>query len=152
MATPNRYSGRVSPEGSAAHEAIAATMSRTQAASSALVRNEPVTRISQCLDRRRGPELSAQPADADVDDVGARAEVVAPDGGEEPLAAQDLVWVECEVVQQPELAVGEVGLGFADARASSGHVELQGPGAHDVRRARPDWAEMDADPGEQLVE
>src|SRR5688572_32325898 len=111
MATPNRYSGRVSPEGSAAHEAIAATMSRTQAASSALVCNEPVTRMSQRLDRRLGSQLSAQPADADVDDVGARAEVVAPDGGE-PLTAQDLAWVECEVVQQPELAIGEVGLGF----------------------------------------
>src|ERR671918_2376514 len=146
MATPNRYSGRVSPDGSAAHEAIAAAMSRTQAASSALVRSKPVTRISQRLDRRRGAQLSAQPADADIDDVGARAEVVAPDGGEKPLPAQDLVWVQCEVVQQPELAIGEVGLGLADACASAGDVELEPPGAQDVRRPRLDRAEMDADP------
>src|SRR5687768_5454322 len=114
MATPNRYSGRVSPDGSAAHEAIAATMRRTQAASSALVCSEPIAGMSQRLDRRRRPELSAKPADADVDDVRARAEVIAPDGGEEPFTAQDLARVQCEVVQQPELPVGDVGLGFAD--------------------------------------
>jgi hypothetical protein len=54
----------------------------------------------------------------------------------------------CGGVQQPELALSEVGLGIADARASSRQVALELPGAQDVRRARSRRAEMDANPGE----
>src|SRR2546430_3224032 len=53
-------------------------------------------------------ELLAQPADADVDDVGAGVEVVAPNLGEQALAAQHLARVGGEMVEKLELAIGEL--------------------------------------------
>src|SRR5438270_12420591 len=69
------------------------------------------------------PELLAQSADADVDDVRARVEVVAPDLGEQALAAHDLARVEDQVVEEPELAVGEVGDALAQERLPPRQVE-----------------------------
>src|SRR5207244_10401546 len=85
-----------------------ATAKMPHATSSRLGLGKAVPRMADGLDRRFRPELLAQAADADLDDVGARIEVVAPDLGEEALAAHDLARVEREVVEEPELAVGEV--------------------------------------------
>src|SRR5436309_216739 len=64
-----------------------------------------VPRMADGLDRRFRPELLPQAADADLDDVRARVEVVAPDLGEQALAADDLARVEREVMEEAELAV-----------------------------------------------
>src|SRR4051794_9106471 len=67
---------------------------------------EPISHIAYRLDRIRA-ELLAQPADAHLDDVRTRVEVVAPDGFEELFAADDLVRMADEMVEEPELAVSE---------------------------------------------
>src|SRR5919198_6460998 len=79
------------------------------ASSSRLGLGKAVPRVADGLDRRLRAELLAQTADADLDDVRTRVEVVAPDLGEQALAAHDLAWVEREMVEEPELAVREVG-------------------------------------------
>src|SRR5919197_5429610 len=96
------------------HSAIAtrfATANAPHASSSpvSLSLGKAVPRVADGLDRRGRPELLAQAPHTDFDDVRARVEVVAPDLGEETLAAHDLARVEREVVQEPELAVGQVG-------------------------------------------
>jgi hypothetical protein len=60
-------------------------------------RRNAIPRMPNGLNRL-GAELLPQPADADVDDVGPRVEVVAPDRREQALAAHDLAGVEDEVV------------------------------------------------------
>ncbi len=65
--------------------------------------------MPNCLDWGLGAELLAQAPDAEVDHVRARIEVVAPDLGEQTLAAQHFAGMENELVQEPELTVGEVG-------------------------------------------
>ena len=57
-----------------------------------------------------GAELAAQVADVDVDHVGARVEVVAPDVVEQLLAAEHLAGVQHEDLGQRELARGQVDL------------------------------------------
>src|SRR5437763_480970 len=61
-----------------------------QASSTALRFGQAVTGMADGFDRRPGAELLAQAPDADVDDVGVGVEVVAPDLGEQPLAADHL--------------------------------------------------------------
>src|SRR6266536_1625253 len=56
---------------------------------------------------RLHPELRAQAADVDVDDVGAGVEVVSPDGREQPLLGDGLPLVLHQLAQEQELAVGE---------------------------------------------
>src|SRR5205085_7936531 len=58
-------------------------------ASVGLRSSNPIPRVPDGLDRLSA-ELLPQPADADVDDVRARVEVVAPDLGEQALPAQGL--------------------------------------------------------------
>src|ERR671937_1818232 len=114
------------------HSAIAtrfATANAPHASSSpvTLSLGKAVPRVADGLDRRVRPELLAEAADAHLDDVRARVEVVAPDLGEEPLAAHDLARVEREVVEEPELAVGEVGRAVLQRRAAPREVECQPP-------------------------
>src|ERR671936_2391251 len=59
-----------------------------------------VPRVADGLDRRLRAELLAEAADADLDDVRAGIEVVAPHLGEQALAADDLARVLQEVVQE----------------------------------------------------
>src|SRR5207237_10144361 len=56
-----------------------ASANASQASSTALRRSKPVTRMTDGFDRRIRAELLSQPADADVDDVRMRSEVIAPD-------------------------------------------------------------------------
>ena len=63
------------------------------------LRSQAIARMANRFDRRFGPEFLAQPADADVDDIRVWIEVITPDLGEQPLAADDLAgafdaWVE----------------------------------------------------------
>src|SRR5919204_6104250 len=91
------------------HTSIAprfATAKMPHAISSLLGLGKPIPRMPDRLDWCVGPELLPQPADADLDDVRARVEVVAPDLGEQPLAAHDLARMAREMVQQAELPVG----------------------------------------------
>src|ERR1700752_1337334 len=89
-------------------------------------RSQAVAGIPHSLDRRVGSELLPQPAHADVDDVRARGEVVAPDLGEQPLPAHDLADVHEQVVEESKLAVREIRGPVADAGLPPRHVE------HDV--------------------
>jgi hypothetical protein len=67
------------------------------------------------LDRGVIPELLAQAAHRDFDDVGTWIEVVAPHLREQPLATDHFTGVQGELSQQPELAVREVSDVFADS-------------------------------------
>src|SRR5262249_8166176 len=60
-----------------------------------------------------GLELAAQVGDEDVDGVGLFEGVVAPDVLEQPLARDDQLLVAGEVLEQLELAVGELDLALA---------------------------------------
>src|SRR5919197_1716532 len=102
-----------------------ATANAPHPSSSALGLRKAVPRVADGLDRRLRPELLAQPPDADLDDVRARIEVVAPHLGEQALAADDLARVEREVVEETELAVGEVGGPVLQMRTPPRQVEGQ---------------------------
>jgi hypothetical protein len=80
------------------------------------------------FDRRSGPELLAQPADADVDDVRVRIEVITPDLGEQPLAADDLAGALEQAVQKLELTVGEIDQPVAELRLAAREVERETAG------------------------
>src|SRR2546423_14383615 len=101
-----------------------AAANATHAISSDLRRSNPVPRVANGLDRV-GAELLPQAADADVDDVRARVEVVAPDLREQALAADDLAGVQDQVMEEPELAVGEVGDPVAEDRLAAREVDSQ---------------------------
>src|SRR2546430_2208303 len=68
-------------------------------------------------------ELLAQTADADVDDVRARIEVVAPHVREQPLAADDLARVHDEQVQEAVVPVGEIADELAEPGDAGGAVD-----------------------------
>src|SRR5947208_1087043 len=109
------------------HSSIAsrfATANAPHARSTRSGRGNTISDVTNGLDRGRA-ELLPQPADADVDDVGARIEVVAPDSLEQLLPADDLVRVTGEMVQEPELAVGQRDCVVANARTPSRHIELE---------------------------
>src|SRR5581483_12254113 len=73
--------------------------------------------VANGLDGGRRAELRAQAPHAHVDHVRTGIEAVAPHLGEQPLAAHDLAGVRGEVVQQPELAIGEIDAALAHLRA-----------------------------------
>ena len=78
---------------------------------------------------------------------------VAPHLGEQPLAAHDLAGVRDEVVEQPELAVGEIGRAVGDPRLAAGQIELDQTGAKRRRRRGDAVApQVHADARDQLVE
>jgi hypothetical protein len=101
------------------------------------------------LDRRLLAELLAQSADAHLDDVRAGIEVVAPHLGQQSLPADDRPGVLDEMVQEPELAIGEVCDERAQPCLSPCEVEGQRACAHDVlvalRRMPP---HLDPHPGD----
>ena len=105
------------------------------------------------LDGRVRAELLPQPAHADVDDVRPRIEVVAPHLGQQALAADHLARVQKQVMEEPELAVGEIGDELAEPCLPAREVEDDGTGAQRVLvPERRGAAQLDANPGEQLVE
>src|SRR4026207_44160 len=76
-----------------------ASANANQASSTDLRRRESISGMTNGLDRRRGPERPPQTADADVDHIGARVEVVAPDLREQALAAHHLTGALEQVVE-----------------------------------------------------
>src|SRR5436190_4509901 len=123
----------------------------THAISRLLSRRNAIPRMPNGLDGV-GAQLLPQAPDADVDDIRARIEVVAPDRREQPFAADDLARMHEEVVQKPELAVGEIRQPLAEVRLTAGEVEPEPAGLDDVAVSRRVAAELDADPSDQLVE
>src|SRR5438046_1518847 len=101
-----------------------ATANAPHARSTRLGRGNAISDVTDGTDRRRA-ELLPQPADADVDDLGARGEVVAPDRLEHLLSTDDLIRVTGEMVQDPELMVGQRDGLVAHARPATRHVELE---------------------------
>src|SRR3954454_13713387 len=98
-----------------------------------------------------GFELSAEVRDEDLDRVGDREVVVAPDLVEQPLARDDQPLVAHQVLEQLELALGEVDRALA-ARDLVG-VGIQGQVGHSQRRhpARRTAAQEGAHAREQLL-
>src|SRR2546423_4894457 len=109
-----------------------ATANRPHPISSRLSLNKPVPRVADGLNRRFRAELLAQAADADLDDVRARVELVAPDLGQQALAAHDLPRVAREVVEEPELAVRQIGRPVLERRAPPRQVEGEPADTHHV--------------------
>src|SRR5947208_16406346 len=94
-----------------AQRTIAARFARAktaQATSTRLRSNHSVTGMSDRLDGRARAELLPETPHADVDDVRARIEVVAPDLGEQPLAADHLAAVLDELGAETELTVPQL--------------------------------------------
>src|SRR4029453_679853 len=65
---------------------------------------------------RGGTELGPEPAHIDIDHVGARVEVIAPDRRQKPLLGHDLVWTLHELAEQQELPLGQGDRAGAAAR------------------------------------
>src|SRR5438477_11710073 len=103
------------------------TAKRPQATSSAWsLRGNPVANVPRRLDRRVRAKLAPHTADADLDHVRARVEVIAPHLGEQALAADDFAGALAQVEQQAELAVCEVdGSVAGDPRLVARQVEQQ---------------------------
>src|SRR3954467_9711383 len=125
----------------------------TQPRSWSLGRIEAVGGVPDSADRNAFAELLAQAADADVHDVGARVEVVTPDLREQPFAAQHPTRIRGEVVEQLELAVGELDDAVGGASLAPGWVEdelpdLEGVGL--IATSAP--ADVDSDACQELVE
>src|SRR5438105_2879642 len=135
------------------HLIIAPTFARANAPharSIALSRRDAVTNIAHGLDGGDAHLLAKAP-DADVHDVRMRVEVIAPDLREQLLAADDLPGMADEVVQQAELAVGEICRRVTEPHATAREVELQAAGAHEqlVRLRSTRRAELHAHPRDQ---
>ena len=84
--------------------------------------------------RRGRAKLLAQASHAHVDDVRTRVEVIAPDVGEQPLPAQHLSRVHGEVMQEAELALGQIDGAFTEPRLAARNVELQSPDAQHKKK------------------
>src|SRR5919204_4376835 len=120
-----KWNGTVSQDCQMTMPTRFAAANTPHASSSRLGLGKAVPRVADGLDRRRRAELLAQAAHADLDDVRARVEVVAPDLGEQALAAHDLAGVEREVVDEPELAVRQIGRPVLQRRAPPRQVQRQ---------------------------
>src|SRR5438105_2990702 len=147
-----KWNGIVSQLGQSSIAPRFARANRPHAASRSLGR-KAIPHVTDGLDRSR-PELLPQPADADVDDVRARVEVIPPDIGEQLLAADSLAAMADEMVEEPELTVGEVGRRPAGANAASREIELEWTDPQDpfLVLAGTRGAQMHAHTGKQLVE
>ena len=99
-----------------------------------------------------GLELAPQVRDEDVDRVGRRDRVVAPDVLEQALAGDDQPLVAHQVLEQLELAVGELDLALAALHLARVRVELsRSPTTSEAAAARRPAPQQRADPREQLL-
>ena len=118
------WNGIVSHDGHAIIAARQTTARTPQAVSTRLGRGNAIAGIPHRLDRLGAAELLAQSPHADVDDVRARIEAVAPHLRQEAFAAHDLAGMRDEVIEQPELAIREVDDAILDLRLPTREVEL----------------------------
>src|SRR5207249_890167 len=93
-----------------------ATANRPQPTSGELRRSKSITGMANCLDWCVGAEFLAQSADADVDDVRPRVEVIPPDLRQQAFTADDLARMLSEVMEDAKLAIGQLRRQGADAR------------------------------------
>src|SRR5947208_7353971 len=148
-----KWKGIVSQLGQSAIATRFAAAKANHAASTALRRSKSITAMPNRFDGGIRAELLPQPPDADLDHVRARVEVVAPDVREQPLSADDLAFVEHQVVEEPELAVGERGDHVAELCLTARDVEREQPRVDDAAvLARPPAPELGPNAREQLVE
>ena len=92
------------------------------------VGGELVAAAADGVDERRlalGVDLAAQPADVDVDDVGARVEAVVPDAFEQHGAGDDPALAAHQVFEHLELARQELDAALAAAGGAGDEVELE---------------------------
>src|SRR2546421_1801963 len=80
----------------------------TQATSGHLRRRKAIARMANGFDRRVVAELLAQPPNTDVDYVRLWIEVVAPDLGEQALAADHFALMLKKVMKDAELAIRQL--------------------------------------------
>src|SRR5690242_13986317 len=104
-----KWNGIVSQFGQSSIATRFAPANANHAISIALCCSEPITAMPHRFDRRLRAELLSQPPDADLDDVGARIEVIAPHVREQSFPAHHLALVQDQVMQEPELAIRERG-------------------------------------------
>src|SRR5256714_9965836 len=122
-----KWKGTVSQ---APHRTIAAMFAPAKAShprSTSLGRIEAVPGMPDRADRDVCAQLLPQAANADVDDVGAGVEVVAPDLVKQALAAQDLARIGGGLVKQLELADVGVDDAVAGGRLPAERIEDQLP-------------------------
>jgi D-alanyl-D-alanine carboxypeptidase/D-alanyl-D-alanine-endopeptidase (penicillin-binding protein 4) len=101
----------------------------------------------------RGLGLAAQVADVDLERVGRRAEVVAPDAVEDHLARQHLTGVVHEQLEQQELGARQLDPPRAAVDLVGARVELEVREAQDLAVLLPPGAaQQGAQPREQLLE
>src|SRR3954451_16296517 len=98
-----------------------------------------------------GLELAPQVGDEDLDRVRLRERVVAPDLVEQPLARDHDALVAHQVLEQLELALGELDVALAAADLVRIGVELEVAGGQRGRAAGRTAAQQRAHPGEQLL-
>src|SRR6478672_10677123 len=148
-----KWNGTVSHRSQRTIASRFATAKTNQASSTPLRCSKPVSGMANRFDRRARPELLAQPADADVDDVRARIEVVTPDLGKQPLTADDLARALEQAMEKLELAVGEIDDAFAEPGLAPREIECDFAGLEDMA-VRPvvQAAQVNADPCKEFVE
>src|SRR4051812_44396452 len=115
---------------------------------------EDVARAADRVQQARlaaGLELAAHVGDEDLDGVRLREGVVAPDLVEQALARDDDALVAHEVLEQLELALGELDVALAAAHLVGVGVELEVAGHQRGRAARRAAAQQRAQAGEQLL-
>src|SRR4051794_40896277 len=148
-----KWNGTVSQRSQRTIASRFATANANQPSSNALRLSQAVAGMADGLDRRSRPELFAQPADADVDDVRARIEVITPDLGEQPLPTDDLAGAFEQAVEELELPVGEIDHPLAELRLAARDVERERAGAQDVSVRRVfRTPKVDANSRQELVE
>ena len=96
-------------------------------------------------------ELAAQVGDEDVDRVGRRHRVIAPDLVEQALARDDEALVVHQVLEQLELAVGQLDLALAALHLAGVGVERQVADLQRGRAARRPPPQQRPDPRQQLL-
>src|SRR3712207_2745426 len=115
---------------------------------------EDVARAADRMEESRLPtgfQLSSQVGDEDLDRVGDREGVVAPHLIEQLLAADDQALVAHEVLEQLELALGELDPAVAARDLVGVGVEHQVAHAEGRHAARRPSAEQGPEAGEQLL-
>src|SRR3954471_6206326 len=115
---------------------------------------EDIARAADRVQQARlaaGLELAAQVGDEHLDRVRLRERVVAPDLVEQALARDDDPLVAHEVLEQLELALGELDVALAAAHLVGVGVELEVAGHQRGRAARRAAAQQRAQAGEQLL-
>src|SRR2546428_2859585 len=97
-------------------------------------------------------ELRPQPTHVDVDHIGFRFEVIAPDRRQDALLRHGPPSVAHQLLQQEELAFGERDRSGSGIRLTTDDIERE-PGAGEMGRWVPGRAaQSSVDPREQLVE